>query len=55
MELDESKFTEAQLSVKESSNIGNNKQKVIDLILDTGTVSNLVPEDSRELLKNICS
>ena len=53
MELDESKFTEAQLSVKEFSLIGYNKHKVIDLILDTGTVSNLVPEDSRELLKNI--
>ena len=53
MELDESKFTEAQLSVKEFSLIGYNKHKVIDLILDTGTVSNLVPEDSRDLLKDI--
>ena len=53
MELDESKFTEAQLSAKEFSLIGYNKHTVIDLILDTGTVSNLVPEESRELLKNI--
>ena len=47
------KFTEAQLSVKEFSLIGYNNYKAIDLILDTGTVSNLVPEDSKELLKNI--
>ena len=55
MESYESKFTGgAQLSVKECSLIGYNKHKVIDLILDTGRVSNLVLEGGRELLKNIC-
>ena len=48
MELHESTFSDAHLSVKEFSPIGYNKHKVIDLILDTGTVSNLVPEDSRD-------
>ena len=43
---------ELGLSVKEFSLLGYNKYKAIDLILDTGTVSNLVPEDSKELLKN---
>ena len=53
--MDESNFTNAQLGAREFSLIAYNKDKLIDLILDTGTVSNLVPEDSRDLLKNIHS
>ena len=53
MEFDTTDFTNAELCSKEFSLICRGGAKTIDLILDTGTVSNLVPEDQRDLVQNL--
>ena len=53
MELDTSSVVNAGLASEEFGLVCKCGGDDIDLLLDTGTVSNLVPEDSRDVVYNI--
>ena len=53
MELDTSSVVDAGLASEEFGLVCKCGGDEIDLLLDTGTVSNLVPEDSRDVVHNI--
>ena len=52
-ELDTNGFDNAHLDAEEMSLVCRCDSGTIDLLLDTGTVSNLVPEDQRDVVQDI--
>ena len=54
-ELDLTDARDANLDVEEMSLVCKCSHDVIDLLLDTGTVSNLVPEEHRDVVQDILS
>ena len=52
-ELDETLVEDARLGTEEMNMICRCGGDMIDLLLDTGTVSNLVPEESRSVLSDV--